>query len=278
LDWSADQAALEARPLVIMHATGSSGPPGTTLRNLADPATEPTPADIERHGRAVLSQAVARVGLRHPTLPVFPLLVGEEAAPDLVKLSWAAHLVVVGSRGHGISRAIPTGQVGTWLARRTQCPLVVVPDYPDSVVRQGVLVGVSVRADRAAVMGPVLDFAFRHASLRRLPLTVVTATRDAQGDGDEDRERWAAEAVSGQSDLFPDVSVRSMLVEGRPVRTLLRMADRMDLLVVGQHIGTRLAGSPVGHVRSSIVDRSPCPTAVVPAHVAEPASIAETNR
>lgn len=42
-------------------------------------------------------------------------------------------------------------------------------------------------------------------------------------------------------------------------------------LVVGRHEPTGLHQSPFGRVRSSVVDRSPCPTTVVPVHVSEPA-------
>ena len=77
--------------------------------------------------------------------------------------------------------------------------------------------------------------------------------------------------MSGNAERFPDVTVQALLVSGRPASTLLRMAERMNLLVVGQHHATGLHGAPFGHVRSSVVDRSPCPTAVVPTHVSQPA-------
>ena len=250
----------------MVNATGSLGTAGTTWLNLVDPATEPTLVDLEKHGQAVLTRAIARVGLRHPTLSPVPVVAMEDPAPELLHLSRTAHLLVVGSRGHGVSRSIPSGQVGTWLAHRTACPVVVVPDFSPETVRRGVLVGVPTTPDAFAV----LDFACHHASVHDLPLTVVHAAKGTPGS-DDDGRRWLAEVMGGLGERYPDVWINAVLTPGRPARTLLRMAERMHLLVVGQHQATGLHRSPFNRVRSSIVDRSPCPTAVVPARVAEPA-------
>jgi nucleotide-binding universal stress UspA family protein len=99
---------------------------------------------------------------------------------------------------------------------------------------------------------------------------VVHAAKGTPGS-DDDQRRWLAEAMGGLAERYPDVRINAVLLPGRPAGTLLRMADRMHLLVVGQHQATGMRRSPLDHVRSSIVDRSPCPTAVVPARVAEPA-------
>jgi nucleotide-binding universal stress UspA family protein len=264
LDWAADHAAKEGRPLVVVHATGSLGTAGTTWLDHADPATEPTLVETKRQGEALLAEATARVAERQPGLEASALVVMDDAAPELVHLSRTASLVVTGSRGHGVTRSLPTGQVGAWLARRTACPVVVVPDYDLGTARQGVLVGVRIApADDA-----VLEFAFRFASVHDLPVTVA----HANGDGSaEDVRRELAEVMSGYAERYPDVWAHSLVLHGRPVKDLLELADRMDLLVVGQHQPTGLHESPFGHVRSSIVDRSPCPTAVVPVHVSEPA-------
>ena len=268
LDWAADLADKESRPLVVVHATGSVGTAGTTWLNVADAATEPTLIGTEKQGQVLLAKAIAHVAERHPSLGAVPLVAIEDTVAELVRLSHTAHLVVVGSRGHGLSRSIPSGQVGTWLARRTSGPVVVVPDYNPTTVREGVLVGVRAGEDAHEV----LEFAYHYASVHDLPLAIVHAAGH-QPDADEEQElrRLLAEARSGLSERYPDVWVHDMVLSGRPVRKLLDLAERMNLLVIGQHHATGLRESPFGHVRSSIVDRSPCPTAVVPVHVSEPA-------
>ena len=173
LDWATEHAARQGRPLAIVHATGSLGTVGTTWLNLADPATEPTLIGMRMQGDALLATAIARVAERHPALATVPLVALDDPAAELLHLSREAHLVVVGSRGHGLSRSLPTGQIGTWLARRASCPVVVVPDFNPGIVRQGVLVGVPLTEDARAV----LDFAYGYASVHGLPLSVVHADR-----------------------------------------------------------------------------------------------------
>ena len=49
-----------------------------------------------------------------------------EAGPALVELSTGADLLVVGSRGHGGLHELLLGSVGTYCARHSHCPIVIV--------------------------------------------------------------------------------------------------------------------------------------------------------
>jgi nucleotide-binding universal stress UspA family protein len=183
-----------------------------------------------------------------------------DSAVELVHVSRTAHLLVLDSRGHGLSRSISAGRMGTWLARRTTCAVVVVPERDPGTVRHGVLAGVAASPTAPAV----LDFACQYAVSHDLPLSVVHTAKGSPGTADE-RRRWLAETVGGLAERFPDVRLSVVLLPSRPIGTLLHLAKRMNLLVVGQHRPAGPRRSPSGHVRSSIVGRSPCPTAVVPA-------------
>src|SRR5262245_64606368 len=66
LDWAADHAAREGRPLVVVHATGSLGTAGTTWLDQADPDTEPALIELRQQGQALLDKAIDRVGQRQP--------------------------------------------------------------------------------------------------------------------------------------------------------------------------------------------------------------------
>ena len=195
----------------------------------------------------------------HAGRPLVTLTLADSAV-ELVHASRTAHLLVLGARGHRMSQSVPAGRMGTWLARRASCPVVVVPERDPATVRQGVLVGVAATPTARAV----LDFACQYAATHDLPLSVVHTAKGAAGTADE-RRRWLAESVGGLSERFPDVRLNTVLLPSRPIGTLLHMAKRMNLLVVGQHRPAGGHRSPSGHVRSSIVERSPCPTAVVPA-------------
>jgi nucleotide-binding universal stress UspA family protein len=262
VDWAAEEAARGRRPLVVVHCPGSTGIDEGASLDLAEPLTDPTLAAAQAMGRRVLDPALARVRETHPDLSVRALVVLGEPGIELLRLSHRVHTLVVGSRGHGVTRTLPTGQLGAWLARHTASRLVVVPRDDADRPRQGVAVGVRAGDPRTP---RVLDAAFEQAGSRGVALTVVHATHDALGSGESDRRRWLADALEGRVERFPDMFVSTVVVQARPARTLLRVAGTMELLVVGQHLRLGLHDLPVGHVRSSIVDRSPCPTLVVPA-------------
>src|SRR4051812_943107 len=215
VDWAAGHAAKEGRPLVVVHATGSLGTAGSTWLDGADPATEPALIEMEHQGQVLLTEALDRVSSRHPSLRAIPLVAMEDAAPELVHLSRTASLVVTGSRGHGVSRSVPTGQVGTWLARGTSCAVVVVPDHNFGTVRRGVLAGVRVDQPEDAV----LEFAYHYASVHDLPVTVAHAT-GRTGKTEEELRLEVAEVVSGYAERYPDVWAHTLLLPGRPVSKL----------------------------------------------------------
>lgn len=264
LDWAADHAAAERRPLAVVYATGTLGTPGTTWLDTADPATSPALQEIEREGRVVVDAAMTRITKRRPALTVIPLVVMEDPVEALVRLSNLAGTVVVGTRTPGLVHAVTSDHVGPELARRAGCPVVVVPAVTPTPPLNGVLVGVSTTRDPSAA----LDFAYRQASFGKLPLNVVHVSPVAGDEGREIDRRRLSEAIAGYEERFPDVRVRLVQSEGRPLPTLLGMAEKMHLLVVGRHHPTGVHESPFGHVRSSVVDQSTQPVAVVPDPVA----------
>ena len=55
-----------------------------------------------------------------------------------------------------------------------------------------------------------------------------------------------------------------MVEQGMPERRLMALADEMNLLVVGQHHGSRAAQFMFGSVSVWLVEHATCPVAVVP--------------
>ena len=95
-----------------------------------------------------------------------------DPADFLVRRSEGAAMVVVGSRGRGPIRSKLLGSVSVRLVRQAHCPVVVVRPGETGTVRNGVVVGL----DALPESQPVLEFAYRKASLRGLPLTVLHAS------------------------------------------------------------------------------------------------------
>ena len=256
LGWAIDQATAEHRPLTLVHAEARRATTG---------------------GRAVLDHSYDEVSKRAPTLEVHRLLSVSEPRRLLLDLSADAALVVVGSRGRGPVRSVLLGSVGVAVARHASCPRVVVrPGHP-GLVRHGVLVGV----DGGQRSRGTLEFAFRQASLHRIPLTVlhtyvdsivyggvagapVPSMSDVRLDDLERERRLLAESMSRLQEKHPDVRVRAELAPGQPVEQLLERAARMNLVVVGSHDRSTASELLFGSVAAHVVEHASCPVAIVP--------------
>lgn len=240
LQAAADAAVAVGGSLTIIHAVRSS-----------------------RAAQSVLSDARDAVEHRAPNLEIH--LVHRVADPRdvLVAVSEQAAMVVVGSRGRGPARSRLLGSVSLAVVRRAHCPVLIIRPHHPGVVRQGVLVG----ADGSEASISTLEFAFGQASARRLPLTVLHVVEHALDDA-ESHALLVSEAMAGMRERHPDVRVKVETVRGHPDDAVLAAAARMDLLVVGSHRG----GPTHRSVTTAVVERAPCPVAVVPLDTAVPTS------
>lgn len=269
ISWAVGQAAVEHRPLTLVHAVAP-----VTAGWLDQVGVDPLRGidAMEEDGRALLGATRASVARRAPGLQVHDLVEVADPREVLLDVSETASVLVVGSRGRGPVRSLLLGSVGVAVTKHAHCPVVVVRPHHPGVVRQGVLVGID-GTERSVAP---LDFAFRHASLHDLPLTVMHAYWDARGaagtrrhaddlPGDLDEERLVvAEVISGMREKYPDVAVHTELMRGLPDVCLLQRAERMNLVVVGCSAGGTAAGLLFGSVSATVVEHATCPVAVVP--------------
>jgi nucleotide-binding universal stress UspA family protein len=269
LAFAIDQAAAERRPLTLVHAVGALerlwlDQNGHDNRIGAGAA--------ETGSQRLLADARDKVARKDPRLDVHELLRVADPRDVLLDVARDASLLVVGSRGRGPVRSRLLGSVGVAVTRQATCPVVVVRPGNPARVRHGVLVG----ADGTQRSQAALDFAFREASLHRLPVTVLHAFWDlpstiaaahvADGEGEdlEAHRLLLAECVSGLQEKYPDVPVRTQLTRGRPDECLVRMAERMNMVVVGSHHGGAASEVLFGSVAASVVEHATCPVAVIP--------------
>jgi nucleotide-binding universal stress UspA family protein len=272
LRWAAEQAVLENRTLTIAHAVTP-----VTAMELASLATANlVPEDIREAvreaGRSIVSEARARVLADHPALDVATDVVEGDARQMLVRLSTDADCLVLGSRGRGRVASLLLGSVSIAATRNAVCPVIVVRPHHPGKVRRGVLVG----TDCSDQSGPTLEYAYREASLRQLPLTVVYCVSyadvadlrtgfvaDDVTDLDQHR-RILAESVAGMAEKFPDVAVRLRLGRGPVDRCLITAGADMDLVVVGHHHGAAVGDViGLGAYAAAVVEGASCPVAVV---------------
>ena len=269
LDWAITQALLEHRPLTLAHglapaAMAGAGEVGIDRQVFVNA--------LQVGGAAILEAARQHVAARAPDLEIHDVLRVSDPREVLLALSGEASMVVLGSRGCGSVRSLLLGSVGVAVTKHARCPVVVLRPAQAGAVRNGVLVG----ADGTQGSQAVLGFAFRIASARYLPLTVLhcyqTAVASVGIPHDlgveaqlEEQRLLVAESVAGMAEEFPEVRVRTELTHGSADDCLVRAGLRMDLVVVGAHEGGALSRLTRGSVASSVVEHARCTVAVVPA-------------
>lgn len=293
LDWAVRQAAVEARPLILVHACGVPG----AIRDFEDIVANER--GLMSVGRTIAREAEAGVRHADPSVGVESVVTMGSADTVLVEASETADVVVVGARGRGAIASALLGSVSATLARESQCPVVVVrglpagADAPRTIPRtipaqpagtdvtaahdaqpRPVVVGV----DGTPVSSNAVEFAFRMASLRGLPLTILHATRGPREqlasvvdvrtyaekvNLSEEEELLVAETVHGLCEKYPDVSVTEVYRRGEPVHQLVEASHRAALVVVGTRGRRLLKTTLLGSVSRAVVERAGCPVAVV---------------
>lgn len=249
LRWAAEQAFLERRRLVAVAVGGDAG----------------TTSD----------HAVAAARELHPDLPVEAAAFPGDPRQVLIDLSAHAHLLVVGSRGRGAVQSMLLGSVSAAVSAHATCPVVVCRPTAADRVQRGVIVG----ADGSPESLPVIEFAYRQAALRGLPLTVLHCFWDAvaavaqyrQASGKEaaapeleDLRALLAVSVAGFAEEYPDVPVTLTLEHGLVDEALGPRDGGWDLIVVGRHPMTTLGRVLTGSIATAVVERAHSTVAVVP--------------
>ncbi len=269
LAWATEQAAAEHRELTLVH-TVNAVTPAYLDASVADPRKAREALLVE--AEAVFTAARREVARKAPELVVNEVFSFQDPREQLLELSRHAALVVVGSRGRGKVRSLLLGSVGVALVRHAGCPVVIHRPWNPGIVRNGILVG----ADGSEDSRTVLEFAYRQAALRRLPLTVLHClwgVHAAVGGAYLGTDRIAeleserlllAESMAGLAEKHPDVTVRTRMAGGLPQDQLVRMGERMNMVVVGAHQRGRVQRTLFGMTSIAVTEHAVCPVAVVP--------------
>jgi nucleotide-binding universal stress UspA family protein len=267
LEWGREQARLEGRPLVVLH--------------VADPWSRTRVADADRRLRArvlrrlqrpgadITRDAEARVRRASPELDIRSILTGGDIRTVLLEASTQTAMLVLGARGHGPVPRLLLGSVASTVSRHASCPVVVVRRRPEPP-HNAVLVG----TDGTENSDPALDFAFRVAESRSLPLTVTHCFWEATGRTGatevdqreaERRRRMVLERLDQRRHRHPRVDVTVTLVRGFADQHLVT-ATRLHELVVLGHRQLPLVQTIIhGTVTPLVVEHAAGNVAVVPA-------------
>ncbi len=232
--------------------------------------------EMEDQGRRALEDALTgwpeamdlKVYLRVNEGNAAEVLAKTAHEPDVVML-------VVGTRGHGGVAGLLLGSVSHSLTHTSPKPLVIVPKdwsaMPPPDVGPRIVVGV----DGSRPADNALRWAAEEAVARGCPLEVVMVwpspvlpsyhpygCRPEQPDRysrvREVLERAVSRVDTGAAQL--ELSV----VEGSPARTLVRVADGTEMLVVGTRGFGRAHEAVSGSVSHACSHRATVPIAVIP--------------
>ncbi|MGJ0558343.1 universal stress protein [Methylocystis sp.] len=271
LRWAADEADLDGRALTIVTVVNPLS--GYELSVLSGGWTPPN--DIRKaiweHAREQLETAKAGLHQSMPDLQVHVLLREGDARQVLLELAENAASLFVGSRGRGALKSLLLGSVSVAVARASACPVFVIRPQEPGHERHGVLVG----TDCSEQTRPTLEFAYRQAALRDLPLTVMycvggvetmyglCSVLDDDAVGYDDERRALAEAVSGMGEKFPEVKARLRVAHGVADVCLVQESEHMDLVVVGHHRGKSVGDLVrLGSFVAPVVESAACAVAV----------------
>ncbi|MFF8196174.1 universal stress protein [Streptomyces bobili] len=270
---AAQEASLRGVELRVVHAflwPAMHAPPGSSPLG---PFTGALHEMVER----IVADAVEGARSQAAGLHVTHAVIAGEASTVLQAQSRRAQLVVVGHRGSGGFAELLVGSTAVHLSAHAHCPVMVARGRPNPAGPVLVAVDGSPRGQ------PAIAFAFSEAALRGTDLIALHAWStwtdhgehalgrpaevvDLVGDVDrlqQEEERELAEALSGQREQYPGVTLRPRLVRGRTRPALIEASVDAQLMVVGARGHGGFTGLLLGSVSQAALHHAHCPVTVV---------------
>ncbi|MFE6104893.1 universal stress protein [Streptomyces laurentii] len=281
LEWALRVARSLSAPLTVAHVRSEALQLGSARISSLGPA--PDLPDT------VVNSLAAQIGPRAEGLDIGYASLEGSIVDALVGAAARARLLVVGSRGRGGFKSLLLGSNSRALAAASPCPLIVVPHEARIATLDG-----SSRAGRVLLgLHPeetgdeVVEFAFRAARQRGVPLQVVTSYPvppnpvlllappspkfDVPPTSPDETPELVEETRQRQAERLLPFSQRHPEVEVQPVVTPVDAAGRLvddsqeaGLVVVGRHRRHRVAKLLVGSVANAVLQHAACPVAIVP--------------
>lgn len=265
-DWAAAEAVLRHAGLVLVHAYAVTDPAvyAGAVPALGYPGYLPDPEGLDKElhdeGERLLAGVADSLRRAHPALRVTALLNHEDAVNAIRHESEHALLTVVGSHGTGRVASVFLGSVALSVSAHNSAPVAVI--HPDHHIGGAgpVVVGV----DNSPNSEPAVAFAFDAASVHGAELVAVHTFTDTVADGGSQEEHaMLSEQLAGWREKYPEVTVRHVVVHGRPAPILLEHTHDAQMIVVGSRGRHGLSSLVLGSTSRALIAHSECPVVVV---------------
>lgn len=247
-EWAAERAAASERPLHLIAARSPETNEGWDHDHLTSKSTR----DLQQEQ---LEQLRQELRTRHPRLHISVAATSRMPATSLVLAARRSRTAVLGSQGESLMRW-SLGSTAHQVAVHAPCSVAIIrADREPSLQR--ILVGVDDPATPEALVWALREADRTDAEV----LAVHVADRDEASRSDADRSQSEAaldEVVREIAGSYPQVKVRTEVVPGNPVRTLLHQAADHDMVVVGARGAGGFEGLTLGHVAGALLQRADC--------------------
>ncbi|AOW93394.1 universal stress protein [Rhodococcus sp. WMMA185] len=222
-------------------------------------------------GKAIFDTARTMLGQHFPDLKVETTVKQGSADTVLLETTERARLVVLGSTGAETVRSALIGSTALHVANRAKCPVVVIRGDGAPPDQRPVIVGL----DGSELSREAANHAFEFASFFGAPLVAVhtwqgspalkSGSRKMLMDWDAMKEEEVAllsEALAGESERYPDVSVTRVAEQRAPATAMMEHAEDGQLIVVGSHGRGRVLGALIGSTSQHLLHHANCPVMI----------------
>ncbi len=235
ISWAATEAASLGAKLRLIHSVTNGG----SAAQAAD----------------VVHDAVERARELEPGVGVDARIESGPPSTILVKESADAELLVIGSRGLGLTVAALVGSTGLDLCANALCPVVVVRPDLSSTPTGRVVIGY----DGSSASQTALDFGLDHAGRHNLDVRIVAAQPT-----DTELHRITEAELRDAVHHHGGHDAELVQITGHPAEHLLRLSADASLIVLGARGRGGFTGMLLGSVSQTVLHHADCPVAIIP--------------
>lgn len=273
VEFAAHIAVHQGEPLVILHAADR-------IRFVQDAGVGLWTAKQAHEAALRIAERGAQVA-RHvaPELEVTTKSSLSSPAAALEEISLTARMIVVGNSGRGRVAGILLGSTAYHVASLARCPVTIVPagDLPIPGPDHKVSIATDGSPSSARAVRQAVDVARRYNA----PLEVVTAWerpyQDNRGTPPQGYpsmaqavkvRRASAETVAEEAKAEilaeqPDLTVTTVVVEGRAEQEIARVAADSGALIVGARGRSELSSLLLGSTSRGVLHHAQCPVQII---------------